>query len=72
MLALEVVDGNGAYDGALSKQIITNARDNGLLLLSCGYSAIRLLMPLTVPFEELDEGLTILEKSIEQAVNAQK
>lgn len=68
-MALEVVDAStGAYDAALSKQIITNARDNGLLLLSCGYSAIRLLMPLTIPFDQLDEGLNILEKSIEQSL----
>ena len=38
------------------------AGKNGLLLLSCGVrgNVIRILAPLTIPFEHLDEGLGIL------------
>lgn len=47
-------------------KIIHEATSRGLLLLSAGiYSnVIRLLMPLTITDQQLDEGLTILEESV--------
>lgn len=50
----------------LVKQILQKALDNGLILLSCGVNGnvIRLLPPLTIESNTLDNGLTILEKSI--------
>ena len=40
--------------------------ERGLVLLSCGLygNVIRLLPPLTISSDELDEGLAILEESL--------
>ena len=45
------------------------AAAHGLVLLSCGIygNVIRLLAPMTIPFEQLDEGMTKLEASLEEA-----
>ena len=52
--------------GEASKDVTTNAREQGLLLLSCGLygNVIRLLPPLTATDEELERGLSILERSL--------
>jgi 4-aminobutyrate aminotransferase / (S)-3-amino-2-methylpropionate transaminase / 5-aminovalerate transaminase len=51
---------------------VAAARERGLLLLSCGLygEAIRLLPPLTLTDEELDEGLGTLEAALRQATTA--
>jgi 4-aminobutyrate aminotransferase-like enzyme len=50
----------------VSKAVTTAAREQGLLLLSCGLygNVIRLLPPLTATDEELERGLGILERSL--------
>jgi 4-aminobutyrate aminotransferase-like enzyme len=50
----------------VSRGVTTAARDQGLLLLSCGLygNVIRLLPPLTATDEELERGLEILERSL--------
>jgi len=52
----------GQPNGATVKRIIGGAVERGLILLSCGPAgeSIRLLTPLTIPFDLLDEGLAIL------------
>jgi 4-aminobutyrate aminotransferase len=62
MLALELAEWNG--DAA--KAVTTRARENGLVLLSCGLygNVIRLLPPLSATDEELERGLSILEEAI--------
>jgi 4-aminobutyrate aminotransferase/(S)-3-amino-2-methylpropionate transaminase len=57
-------------DAALTAAIVAEAEARGLMLLSCGTRAnvVRLLPPLTIPFEVLEEGLDILEASIEGAI----
>jgi 4-aminobutyrate aminotransferase len=62
MLALEFAE----KSGEVSKDVTTNAREQGLLLLSCGLygNVIRLLPPLTATDEELERGLSILERSL--------
>jgi 4-aminobutyrate aminotransferase/(S)-3-amino-2-methylpropionate transaminase len=57
-------------DAAHTAAIVAEAEARGLILLSCGTRAnvVRLLPPLTIPFEVLDEGLDILEASIEGAI----
>jgi 4-aminobutyrate aminotransferase len=62
MLALELTERNG--DAA--KAVTTRARENGLVLLSCGLygNVIRLLPPLSSTDEELERGLAILEEAI--------
>jgi 4-aminobutyrate aminotransferase/(S)-3-amino-2-methylpropionate transaminase len=68
MIALEFVN-NGNFkqpDSDTAKKIIEKSSNNGLLLLSCGMEGniIRLLPPLTIEFEILNEGLDILNKTI--------
>jgi 4-aminobutyrate aminotransferase len=62
MLALEFAE----KSGDLSMSVTTKAREQGLLLLSCGLygNVIRLLPPLTATDEELERGLSILERSL--------
>jgi 4-aminobutyrate aminotransferase-like enzyme len=49
-----------------AKAVVDAAFDRGLILLSCGLygNVIRLLPPLNIAAEELDEGLTLLEESL--------
>jgi 4-aminobutyrate aminotransferase-like enzyme len=62
MLALEL--GERSPDRA--KEITAAAREQGLLLLSCGLygNVIRLLPPVTATDEELERGLGILEEAL--------
>jgi len=62
MLAFEFVE--RTPDRA--QAVVSAAFDRGLVLLSCGLygNVIRLLPPLTIAPEELDEGLAILEESL--------
>jgi 4-aminobutyrate aminotransferase-like enzyme len=62
MLAMELVE--RTPDRA--KAIVEAAFERGLILLACGLygNVIRLLPPLNITPEELDEGLAILEESL--------
>jgi 4-aminobutyrate aminotransferase-like enzyme len=62
MLALELVD--RAPDRA--QAVVSAAYERSLLLLACGLygNVIRLLPPLTISDDELDEGLTLLEEAL--------
>jgi 4-aminobutyrate aminotransferase/(S)-3-amino-2-methylpropionate transaminase len=72
MNALELVldRSSNAPDAALTAAVVAEAEARGLILLSCGtrYNVLRLLPPLTIPMDHLDEALDILEASIEAAV----
>jgi 4-aminobutyrate aminotransferase/(S)-3-amino-2-methylpropionate transaminase len=61
MVAMELVKNGDVNqpDADLTKALIQEAAKQGLLLLSCGVrsNVIRILTPLTIPFEHLDEGL---------------
>lgn len=74
MVAFELVTDRdtNAPDAALTQAIVAEAEARGLIILPCGTRAnvVRLLPPLTVPMDQLDEALDILEASIEAAVNA--
>jgi 4-aminobutyrate aminotransferase len=52
----------------LVKAIVNRAYQNGLLLLTCGASAIRLIPPLMVTRAVADEGLAILRMSLREAL----
>ena len=73
MMAVEFVTDRAsrAPNAALTGAVIAEAEARGLILLSCGTRAnvVRLLPPLTTPFDILDEGLDILEASIEAAIS---
>jgi 4-aminobutyrate aminotransferase / (S)-3-amino-2-methylpropionate transaminase / 5-aminovalerate transaminase len=46
--------------------VLARARDRGLIILRCGvhHNVIRTLMPLTIPDDQLEEGLDILGASL--------
>ncbi|MBO5273445.1 MAG: aspartate aminotransferase family protein [Clostridia bacterium] len=51
--------------GESPKDVLHRAFDNGLLTLTAGSDVLRLLPPLTITYDEIDDGLTILKKSLE-------
>lgn len=66
MVAFDIVGADGAPDAATTKKVIQAAMADGLILLSCGIhgNSIRLLNPLTIPDDLLDEGLDKLEAAL--------
>jgi len=68
MLAIELVSDPATREPAAQETaaVVSTARDHGLLLLSAGTygNVIRLLMPLTIGDDELEEGLSILEGAL--------
>jgi len=66
MLAFELAEQSPDQAAA----IVAAAFERGLLLLACGMygNVIRLLAPLTIEDAELDEGLTLLEESLDAAL----
>ncbi|MEZ5933263.1 MAG: 4-aminobutyrate--2-oxoglutarate transaminase [Alphaproteobacteria bacterium] len=75
MMAFELVHDRQSKEPApaLTAAVVQEAENRGLILLSCGTRAnvVRLLPPLTIPSDMLDEGLDIIEQSLEAAVSAQ-
>lgn len=69
MVALELCeDGDPRRPApALTRALIAEARERGLLLLACGRygNVVRLMMPLTIEQGILDEGLDILATALE-------
>ncbi len=55
-------------DPQLVLNIVAKAREKGLLLLPCGINAnvVRILAPLTIALETLDEGLDILAQCLDE------
>jgi 4-aminobutyrate aminotransferase len=51
----------------LASKIVHRAFHNGLLLLECGASGIRLIPPLMIDAALVDEGLAMLERSLQEA-----
>jgi 4-aminobutyrate aminotransferase-like enzyme len=74
MLALELVHDPGAKTPApdLAAQATANARERGLMLLSCGLygNVLRILVPFVASDDELDRGLEIMEESLGDAISA--
>ncbi|MHC8389547.1 4-aminobutyrate--2-oxoglutarate transaminase [Pseudomonas sp. MDT2-39-1] len=66
MIAVELfVDGDSHKPNAAAvASVVAKARDKGLILLSCGTygNVLRVLVPLTSPDEQLDQGLAIIEE----------
>jgi len=50
--------------GVAPKEIAQRCVENGLLILTAGSDALRMLPPLTISYEEIDKGLEILEKAL--------
>lgn len=66
MIAMEFTTPDGSPDSTRVANIIKLAREQGLILLSCGAhaNAIRFLFPLTISNELLDEGMNILSNIV--------
>jgi len=66
MVAFDAMDDAGRADPMLVKRIIAKALEQGLVILSCGANgqSVRLLPPLTIAEEQLDEGLDLLERAL--------
>jgi 4-aminobutyrate aminotransferase / (S)-3-amino-2-methylpropionate transaminase / 5-aminovalerate transaminase len=71
MLAIELVTDRESKEPAadLAKRTTEAARENGLILLSCGTygNVIRILVPLVINGDDLARGLEILEESLVHA-----
>lgn len=71
MVAIEFVTDRATRAPApdLAKAVTKIALDSGLLILNCGVrgNGVRLLPPLTIDFDTLDEGLDRLEAAIREA-----
>src|SRR3954453_5293422 len=74
MLALELVHDREAKTPApdLAAQTTANARERGLMLLSCGLyeNVLRILVPFVASDEDLDRGLGIMEASLGDPIGA--
>jgi len=71
MLGMEFIkDDQKTPNPQVVDQIVENAREDGLILLSTGTygNNIRLLPPLNMSDAELEEGLSKLERAVERAV----
>lgn len=70
MVAMELCKGGDPHTPAaeLTGRIVARAREKGLILLSCGSygNVIRILVPLTVPDEQLQQGLKILAECFDE------
>jgi 4-aminobutyrate aminotransferase len=72
MIGVEFVQDRASKEPAktLATKVVHRAYQNGLLLLECGASGIRLIPPLMIDAALADEGLAILEKSLDEAFSA--
>ena len=52
--------------GCAPKDVVVKCIDRGLLALTAGKDAVRMLPPLTISYEELDQGLKILKSVLEE------
>ena len=68
MAGMELVRDRGTKEPAdkVTARILTAAREKGLIVLRCGvhHNVVRTLMPLTIPDDQLEEGLDILGASL--------
>jgi 4-aminobutyrate aminotransferase len=70
MIGVELVKDRDSKAPAkeLATKVVNRAYQNGLLLLECGASGVRLIPPLMIEPAVLDEGLALLEKSFQEAL----
>jgi diaminobutyrate-2-oxoglutarate transaminase len=65
-----MVQGLDVVDGAVAKAVVADCFAAGMLIGACGSGGrvLKLIPPLTIPDEDLDEGLQILDKAVRRAV----
>ncbi len=71
MVGIEFVDADGNPDGATAAKVHAAAAEQGLLLLTCGVSGnvVRMIPPLVVTAEQVDEGLALWTKALNNALS---
>ena len=70
MIGMEFVKDRGSKVPAkeFAANLVKRAFENGLLLLECGASGLRIIPPLMIDTKLLDEGLDILHRSFRQVL----
>jgi len=68
MIGVEMIEKDGSPARAMVDRLLHRAYHNGLLLLSCGVSTLRFMPPLSVSEAEVDEALTYLRQSLDEAL----
>ncbi|MBC3190203.1 aminotransferase class III-fold pyridoxal phosphate-dependent enzyme [Pseudonocardia sp. C8] len=70
MVGIELVDAEGRPDGATAAKVHAAAAEQGLLLLTCGVhgNVVRMIPPLVVTAEQVDEGLALWTKALDAAL----
>ena len=73
MIAIEFVKNSDPIqpDAEICSKIVKGCYENGLIMLSAGThkNIIRILSPLVITPQQLDKGMSILEKEIKKALN---
>jgi 4-aminobutyrate aminotransferase len=66
MIGVELVDGNGAPAGAACERLLEHCLRDGLIIINCGpdRNIVRLIPPLTVTDEEVEQALGIFAKAL--------
>ena len=74
MRAITLVDHDGSPNAEATKQATRYAYENGVILVTAGtYSdVIRVLMPLVITDEQMNEGLDVLEAALQSVSTSQK
>lgn len=72
MIGMELIEDRASRRPAkeLCAAVLARAFHNGLLLLSCGVSTVRFIPPLLVTRAHVDEAMTLIEASLDEALAA--
>ena len=70
MIGMELIESDAGRTAAreLCDRVVTRAYYNGLILLTCGVSAVRFMPPLSVSEAEVDEAVGMLRASLDEAL----
>ncbi len=73
MIGMELIENDAERSPArkLCDDVVTRAYYNGLILLTCGTSTVRFMPPLSVSEAEVDEAVSLLRTSIDEALREQ-
>ncbi len=57
-------------DPEIREDVVERAYEKGLLILGCGITAVRFILPLKIPKELVEEGVAIIEEALGEAGEA--
>ncbi len=66
MIGVELVEDWGTPAGAACERLLEWCRERGLLIINCGpdRNVLRLVPPLTISDDELDQALSIIDEGL--------